>query len=125
MRVATVFNRDYADNRDGPVYDRWDRASQAVITRKSYLLRHRDCPTSPGAAVVESAAPGPHGYWLVRYSIDGVQFVDYWTYQHGQWRFDLLRSNPSAVRLYRLPFAAYAAAVGCAFRTANTARAGH
>jgi len=32
---------------------------------------------------------------------------------HRRWEFDLLLSNPDAARLYRLPFAKYAAEVGC------------
>ncbi|MHB1987788.1 MAG: hypothetical protein ACYCSF_07370 [Acidimicrobiales bacterium] len=113
LAIAVRFNEDYAANKDGPVYDRWDTASQAVITRASYLRRHLECPTSPGPAVVERATASAGGYWKVDYSIGGVQLVDYWHYEDGRWRFDLLLSNPSAVALYRLPFAEYAKAVGC------------
>jgi hypothetical protein len=52
-------------------------------------------------------------WWLVHYSISGAQLTDYWRYEHGRWVFDLIRSNPQAVRLYRLPAAQYLAAVGC------------
>ena len=114
LRIATQFNRDYAANNDGPVYDRWDRESKLIIARDQYLRRHTECPTNPGAATIESANRGTDGYWLVHYSISGIQFIDYWHYQDGQWRFSLLRSNPSAVKLYELTFRAYAAAVGCA-----------
>ncbi len=113
VRVARAFNRDYQENRDGPVYDRWDRASRAIISRRAYVRRHRECPSAPGPAVVEGASPAAHGYWIVRYEIGGVALTDYWHYQDGRWVFNLARSNPSAVALYRLPFAAYARAVGC------------
>jgi hypothetical protein len=114
VRIAQVFNTDFGQNQDGPVYDRWDARSQAVISRAEYIRRHAECATAPQApAHVESAAPGPHGTWLVRYEIGGQQFTDYWFYTDGRWGFDLLLSNPSAARLYRLPAARYAAAVGC------------
>jgi hypothetical protein len=114
VRIAQVFNTDYGQNDDGPVYDRWDARSQAVISRAEYIRRHAECATAPQApAHVVSAAPGPHGAWLVRYEIGGQQFTDYWFYTGGRWRFDLLLSNPAAERLYRLPAAQYAAAVGC------------
>lgn len=113
LRVARTFNADYGRNDDGPVWDRWDRASQAIITRAEFVARHDKCDTAPGAAVVEGATATSGGYVLVRYSIDATQLVDYWHYQAGAWRFDLLRSNPDAVRLYRLSRGAYAQAVGC------------
>jgi hypothetical protein len=114
VRIAQVFNTDFGRNNDGPVYDRWDARSQAVISRAEYIRRHAECATAPQApAHVEGAAPGPGGAWLVRYEIGGQQFTDYWFYAQGRWGFDLLLSNPSSVRLYRLPFAQYAAAVGC------------
>jgi hypothetical protein len=114
VRIAQVFNTDFGRNDDGPVYDRWDARSQAVISRAEYIRRHAECATAPQApAHVESAAPGPHGGWLVRYEIGGQQFTDYWFYTRGRWGFDLLLSNPAAARLYRLPAAQYAAAVGC------------
>ncbi|HWD63769.1 MAG TPA: hypothetical protein VG405_01220 [Solirubrobacteraceae bacterium] len=49
----------------------------------------------------------------MRYSISGAELTDYWSYQHGRWLFDLVRSNPQAVRLYRLSARKYFAAVGC------------
>jgi hypothetical protein len=114
VRIAQVFNTDFGQNNDGPVYDRWDARSQAVISRAEYIRRHAQCATAPQApAHVESAAPGPHGAWLVRYEIGGQQFTDDWFYTRGRWGFDLLLSNPAAARLYRLPAAQYAAAVGC------------
>jgi hypothetical protein len=114
VRIAQVFNTDFGRNDDGPVYDRWDARSQAVISRAEYIRRHAECATAPQApAHVESAVPGPHGAWLVRYEIGGQQFTDYWFYTGGRWRFDLPLSNPAAARLYRLPAAQYAAAVGC------------
>ncbi len=115
MIVAQVFNDEYSRNDDGPVYDRWDTRSQALITRTEYLRRHQDCATAPQEpARVESAEPGSAGAWLVRYSIAGQQLTDYWFYVNGRWVFDLVLSNPQAARLYRLPAAAYASAVGCA-----------
>lgn len=114
LQIAVRFNDDYAANRDGLVYDRWDARSRMVIGRAAYVRRHRECPTAPGPAVVESASVSTHGYWRVDYSISGIQLEDYWHYVGGRWLFDLPRSNPDAVRLYRLPFAKYAKAVGCA-----------
>lgn len=76
--VAKVFNRDYGANRVGPVYDRWDRASQAVITHAQYISRHLECPRAPGPAVVEGAFHLGPVYWIVHYAIDGVQLMDYW-----------------------------------------------
>jgi hypothetical protein len=114
VRTAQVFNNDYDNNNDGPAWDRWDARSQAVISRAEYIRRHAECPAAPqGPAYVESATPGPHGAWLVRYEIGGLQFTDYWYYIHRRWEFDLLLSNPGATRLYRLPFAQYAAQAGC------------
>jgi hypothetical protein len=114
VRIAQVFNNDYGSGNDGPVYDRWDARSQAVISRAEYIRRHTECATAPQApAHVKSAAPGPSGAWLVRYEIGGQQFTDYWYYTNQRWAFDLLLSNPSAAQQYRLPFAKYAAAVGC------------
>ena len=113
LAIATRFNNNYERNRVGLVYDRWDATSQAVISRVGYIRRHRQCPTTPGAATVEDASRATQGYWAVDYSISGLQFVDYWHYQHGRWHFNLARSNPGAIALYRLPFRAYARAVGC------------
>lgn len=113
-QIAVRFNANYAANRDGLVYDRWDSISRAIISRSEYVRRHVECPVAPGRAIVERATSSTDGYWRVRYSISGIQLVDYWHYVNGQWRFSLLRSNPKAVRLYELPFPAYAIAVGCA-----------
>jgi len=114
LRVARVFNDEYGRNDDGPVYDRWDARSRAVISRADYIRRHLECATAPEApAHVESARPGPGGEWLVRYEIGGQQFTDFWFYRDRHWVFDLLLSNPAAARLYRLPFARYATEVGC------------
>jgi hypothetical protein len=114
VRIAQVFNDDYDHNDDGPVYDRWDARSQAVISRAEYIRRHAECATAPqGPAHVESATQGASGTWLVRYEIGDLQFTDYWYYIRGRWEFDLLLSNPDSVRLYRLPFAEYATQIGC------------
>jgi hypothetical protein len=114
LRIARAFNLDYAHNRDAAVYARWDAASRAVISRKEYLFRHRECPNPPeGHVDTWGVTRGPHGAWLVHYSVGGIQFVDYWYYVHGRFVFDLPKSNPSAVHLYRSSPAAYAKAVGC------------
>jgi hypothetical protein len=116
LRVARVFNDEYGRGDYGPVYDRWDARSQAIITRAEYVRRHRECPTAPqpGAAHVESASQGPRAAWLVRYEIGGYQLTDYWFYVHDRWVFDLILSNPDSARLYRLPARQYLAAEGCA-----------
>lgn len=111
--VATRFNNDYAANRVGAVYDRFDAASRAVISRTSYVRRHRECPDAPGAATVTSVTPASGGYWRVRYEISGVTMTDHWHYVGGRWLFSLVKSNPAAVALYRLSFRAYARALGC------------
>jgi hypothetical protein len=117
IRIAQVFNNDFGNNIDGPVWDRWDARSQAVITRADYIRRRTECSPGPQPpARVESAAPGPRGDWLVRYEIGGYQFTDYWYYVNRRWVFDLILSNPAAARQYRLPFAQYAAATGCSTR---------
>jgi hypothetical protein len=114
LKIATVFNREYDGGDYGPVYARWDARSQAVITRAAYIRRHKDCPSSSHtASVTESASSGPHGAWLVHYEIGGQQLTDYWFYVHRRWVFDLVLSNPDAVRLYRMSPSQYAAAVGC------------
>lgn len=114
LAVASIFNRDFAANNVGPVYARWDRRSRNTISEADYVLRHRECPSHPGTPVTESAAPSAGGWWEVHYSVDGVQLTDYWIYQAGGWRFDLVRSNPDAVTLYKLSTAAYMRAGGCA-----------
>ena len=47
LKIAAVFNNDYDDGDYGPVYDRWDARSQAIITRADYIRRHTECPSSP------------------------------------------------------------------------------
>ena len=112
-KIAAAFNRDYAANRPGTVYDRFDAASRAVISRAAYVMRHLECPDPPGAATTTGVVRGSGGYWLVHYSIDGVALTDYWHDVGGRWRFSLVRSNPRAVALYQEPFAKYARALGC------------
>lgn len=117
VAIAQRFNDEYGQNNDGPVYDRWDARSQALISRAEYLRRHAECATGPqSASHVLSAAPGPSGAWLVRYEIDGSPFTDYWFYVRNHWVFDIILSNPASARLYGLPFQQYAAAVGCTHR---------
>jgi hypothetical protein len=113
MAIAQRFNDAYTANRDGLVYDRWDRPSRAVISRARYVRAHQLCQSAPAHAVVERATPAVNGYWLVSYSISGVQLTDYWHYVDGRWLFSLVKSNPAAVKLYRLPLGQYLAAVGC------------
>jgi hypothetical protein len=114
--IATAFNHDYDTGDYGPVYTRWDARSQAIITRADYIRRHKDCPSgSHTLSQTESVSPGgPHGAWLVHYQIGGQQLTDYWFYVHHRWVFDLVLSNPSAVKLYRMTSQQYAAALGCA-----------
>ncbi len=115
LKIATVFNNEYDRGDYGPVYDRWDARSQAVITRAQYIKRHEDCPSVPHAtALVQSATPGPGGAWLVDYEIGGQRLTDYWFYVGHRWVFDLVLSNPGSVRLYRMTPQRYAAATGCA-----------
>jgi hypothetical protein len=114
LRIATVFNHDYDTGDYGPVYTRWDARSQAIITRADYIRRHRDCPSgSHTLSQTESVSPGRHGSWLVHYEIGGQQLTDYWFYVHRRWVFDLVLSNPDAVKLYRMSPSQYAAALGC------------
>jgi hypothetical protein len=115
LHIATVFNHDYDRGDYGPVYARWDARSRAIISEASYIRRHRECPSPhQPASVTESVGPGPHGAWLVHYEIGGQQLTDYWFYVRHRWMFDLVRSNPDAVRLYRMSPQRYAAALGCA-----------
>jgi hypothetical protein len=115
LKVATVFNRDYDSGNYGPVYARWDARSQAIITGADYVRRHKDCPGAPHAAsVTESVSRGPHGAWLVHYQVGGQQLTDYWFYTHRRRVFDLVLSNPGAVKLYRMSPQHYVAALGCA-----------
>ena len=115
LQIATVFNNDYDNGVYGPVYDRWDARSKAIISRAAYIRRHTECPSAPSTARVESARPGPNGAWLVNYVISGVeaQLTDYWFYVDGHWVFDLPLSNPSSVNLYKLSGQQYAATLGC------------
>jgi hypothetical protein len=115
LKIATAFNHDYDTGEYGPVYARWDARSQAIIGRAGYIRRHRDCPSgSHTLSQTESVSPGPHGAWLVHYEIGGQQLTDYWFYIHRRWVFDLVLSNPDAVRLYRMTPSRYVAALGCA-----------
>jgi len=115
LKIATAFNHDYDTGDYGPVYARWDARSQAIISKAGYIRRHHDCPGAPHAlSQTESVSPGgPHGTWLVHYEIGGQQLTDYWFYAHRRWVFDLVLSNPDAVKLYRMSPRQYAAAVGC------------
>ncbi len=115
LKIATVFNHEYDTGDYGHVYARWDTRSQAIMSRAGYIRRHKDCPSGSHAlSRTESVSPGPHGAWLVHYEIGGQQLTDYWFYAHRRWVFDLVLSNPDAVRLYRLSPSQYVAAVGCA-----------
>src|SRR6516164_10193707 len=116
LKIATAFNHDYDTGDYGPVYARWDARSRAIITRADYIKRHKDCPSgSQTLSQTESVSPGgPHGAWLVHYEIGGQQLTDYWFYVHRRWVFDLLLSNPSSVRLYRMSPQRYVAFLGCA-----------
>jgi hypothetical protein len=113
LRIATAFNNNYDNGHFGPVYDRWDARSQAIITRADYIRRHQDCPAGPQTARTKSASPGPRGAWLVHYEIDGQQFTDYWFYVRPRWVFDLVLSNPQSARLYRMPTRQYLSYLGC------------
>ena len=114
LKIATAFNHHYDTGDYGPVYARWDARSQAIITRADYIRRHKDCPGGSHAlSRTEGVSPGPHGAWLVHYQIGGQQLTDYWFYVHHRWVFDLVLSNPDAVKLYRMSPAQYAAALGC------------
>jgi hypothetical protein len=114
LEIAAAFNHDYDSGDYGPVYARWDARSQAIITEADYVRRHEDCRSVQPQSRTESASPGPHGAWLVRYEIGGQQLTDYWFYVRGRWVFDLVLSNPDMVPLYRMPPQQYVAAVGCA-----------
>jgi hypothetical protein len=116
LKIATAFNYDYDTGDYGPVYTRWDRRSQAIISRADYIRRRKDCPSgSHTLSQTESVSRGgPHGAWLVHYEIGGQQLADYWFYVHRRWVFDLVLSNPDAAKLYRMSPQQYAAALGCA-----------
>ena len=114
LRIATNFNNEYDRGDYGPVYARWDARSQAIITKAEYIRRHKQCPSAPQAAAqTESATPGRRGAWIVDYEIGGQRLTDYWFYVHRRWLFDLVLSNPSSVRLYRMSAQQYVTAVGC------------
>jgi hypothetical protein len=114
MKIATVFNHDYDTGDYGPVYARWDARSQAIITRADYIRRNQECRgPSRARSQTEDVSHGLHGAWLVHYEIGGQQLTDYWFYVHRRWVFDLVRSNPDAVKLYRMPAQQYVAALGC------------
>jgi hypothetical protein len=110
---AITFNHNYSKNNVGPVYDMWDAASQKLISRAEYIYRHQLCPTNPGPAIIREITPGANKFWQVHYLIDQAKLVDYWRYQNGHWRFDLFKSNPEAVVLYKLNRKQYEKAVGC------------
>jgi hypothetical protein len=115
LKIAAAFNHDYDSGVYGPVYARWDARSQAIISKADYLRRHLDCPSGTHASSqTESVSPGPHGTWLVHYEIGVQQLTDYWFYVHRRWVFDLVLSNPDAVKLYLMSPQRYAVAVGCA-----------
>ena len=111
--VARVFEHDYQHNLDGPVWDRFDGPSRALITRAQYVRWHRECPVSSGAATVRDATRLSGGWWQVDYEIGAVSLRDYWHQVAGRWRFSLVRSNPSAAALYSSSFADFARASGC------------
>jgi len=114
LAIARAFNNDYDHGVYGPVWDRWDPRSQAIITRADYIHRHTECPDSPQSVRVEDAREGPGGAWIVDYETGGVQLHDYWFYEHGRWLFDLPLSNPQSVQLYKLSPQKYVAELGCA-----------
>jgi len=119
VRVATVFEHDYQHNLDGPVWDRFDGPSRALITRANYVRWHHECPTSTGDATVLDASRLSRGWWEVTYEIGAVMLHDYWHRVAGQWRFSLVRSNPAAAALYSSTFADFARANGCAATTSS------
>jgi uncharacterized protein YifN (PemK superfamily) len=63
--------------------------------------------------VTETATPGAQEARVVRHEIGGQQLTDYWFYVHQRWVSDLVLSNPSSVRLYRMSPQQYLAAAGC------------
>jgi hypothetical protein len=116
LKIATGFNHDYDTGDYGPVYARWDARSQAIITRADYIRRHKDCPgdSHPLSQTESVNTGGQHGAWLVHYQIGDQRLTDYWFYIHRRWVFDLVLSNPSAVKFYRMSPQHYVAALGCA-----------
>lgn len=114
LRIARTFNNDYQQNKDAAVYARWDAESQAIISQATYVQRHRDCPNTPHVHVdTYGVTHGPDGAWLVHYAISHQQFTDWWYYVNGRFVFDLPKSNPTAVALYKLSPAQYAKKLGC------------
>ncbi len=114
LLIARAFNDSFQQNRDAPVYGRWDEASRSIITEAAYVRRHRECPNDPKTPVdTWGVSRGPGGAWLVHYSVGGQQLTDWWYYVNGRFVFDLARSNPSAVALYRAPPARYFQLTGC------------
>ena len=111
--VATHFNRGYQSNDVGLVGDRFDAASQLAISRARYVLWHRECPRTFGVATTLGVSRVSPGRRDVRNEISEVTQRDYWHQQNGRWRFSLVRSNPSAMSLYRSSYAVYAHAMGC------------
>src|SRR6266516_551819 len=59
VRIAQAFNTNYDHNNDGPVYDRWDARSQAIISRAEYIRRHAECATAPHKHPHTSKTPPP------------------------------------------------------------------
>jgi hypothetical protein len=116
LKIATAFNHDYDTGDYGPVYARWDARSQAIITRADYIRRHKDCASgSHTLSQTESVSQGGlDGAWLVHYEIGGQQLTDYRFYVHRRWVFDLVLSNPAAVKLYRMSPQQYAATTAVA-----------
>ena len=112
-RIETTFNGAYRSNDAPVVWAYFDAASRALIPESRYVRWHSECPSAPGAATTLAARALSSGWWEVDYEISGVTLRDYWHYQGGQWRFSLIRSNPSAAKLYSSTFAAYADAMGC------------
>jgi hypothetical protein len=104
LKIAATFNHECDTGDYGPMYARWNARSQAIITRTGYITRHRDCPSGSHAlSQTESADPGgPHGALLVHCEIGGQQLTDYWFSVHRRWVFDLVLSNPDAVKVYRM-----------------------
>jgi hypothetical protein len=114
LKIATAFNDEYQSGDYAPVYARWDARSQAIITQADYVGRNQECRSGhQPPATTESAAPGPHGGWIVSYEIGGQQLTDYWFYVNRRWVFDLVLSNPDMVPLYRMTPQQYVAATGC------------
>ncbi len=114
LLVARAFNDAFQVNRDAAVYGRWDAASRAIISGPAYVRRHRECPNDPRTPVdTWGVSRGPGGAWLVHYALGGQQLTDWWYYVDGRFVFDLARSNPAAVALYRASPARYLQLAGC------------